>query len=193
MKFRILSNISFNFLIRFITYAFSAITLFYIARVLQPSSFGRISFASSISGYFIMAAGMGLPIYGMRSCAGAAKDLNKVFSELWSISFLLSLISTAALLLTVVLVPRLRGDMPLILIFGSGIIFQMIGCEWLYRGLEEFRLLAAVTFLCKAVSLVLIVLLIRSEKQVLLYAGLSVLASYGSNVIFFCSFHDLWM
>ena len=130
MRFRILSNISFNFRIRFITYAFSAITLFYIARVLQPSSFGRI---------FLRFIDIRLFHYGRRhgpshlwdevATPEPPKNLNKVFSELWSISFLLSLISTAALLLTVVLVPRPRGDMPLILIFGSGIIFQMIGCE----------------------------------------------------------------
>ena len=186
MKNKILSNISFNFLLRIITYIFSAITILYVARVLQPEAFGRISFAGSIAGYFIMAAGLGMPIYGMRCCAQErGARLNKVFSELWGISFLLSLASTVAFLIVMMLVPRLRGDLPLLLIYGSGILFQMIGCEWLYRGLEKFRLLAVVAFLCKAISLALILCFVRAEGDVLLYAGLSVLASYGSSIICF--------
>ena len=64
-------------------------------------------------------------------------------------------------------------------------LFQMMGCEWLFRGLEKFRFLAVSSFVCKAVSLVLIVLFVRSDVHIALYAFLSVLTGYGSNIVCF--------
>ena len=192
MKNRILSNISFNFLIKVVTYAFSALAVLYVARILRPEAFGRISFASSFAGYFIMIANLGMPVYGMRAAAQKREnrtELSAVFHELWSILVLLSAAGMAVFLIVILTVPRLREDLPLLLIYGSAMIFQMIGCEWLYRGLEKYRLLAATGFVCKAVSLLLIVLFVHSQSDTVLYAILSVLTGYGSNIVCFLLLH----
>lgn len=188
MKNKILSNISFNFLIKAITYTFSALAVLYVARVLQPEAFGRISFASSFAGYFLMIANLGMPIYAMRAAAQKREnraELSAIFHELWSIHALLSAAGMAVFLIVILVVPRLREDLPLLLIYGSAIIFQMIGCEWLYRGLEKYRLLAVTSFVCKAVSLLLIVLFVHSQSDTVLYAILSVLTGYGSSIVCF--------
>ena len=186
MKRSILGNISFNLLIRVITYVFSFLTVMYVARVLQPEAYGRISFSSSFAGYFVMFANLGLPIYAMRTCAELRDDreeLSAAFNELWSINILLSIISSIVLLCTVMMVPKLRGDADLIAIYGSAIIFQMIGCEWLFKGLEKFRFLAISTFFCKLISLVCILLFVHSDENMVLYAVFSVLTGYGSNIV----------
>ena len=188
MKKRILSNISFNFLIKVITYIFSFLTLLYVARVLRPETFGRISFASAAAGYFVMLANLGMPIYAMRACAEKSEDrqeLNRVFHELWSIQILVSAVSAAFFLGIILTVPRFREDLPFLLVFGSSVLFQMIGCEWLFRGLEQFRLLSLSAFACKAVSFLLILLFVRSDGDGLIYAVLSVLTAYGSNIVCF--------
>ena len=185
---RIFTNISFNLLIRLSTYAFSFLTVLYVARILQPEAFGKISFASSFSGCFVMLANLGMPIYAMRACAekrNDRKELSGVFNELWSISLVLSVISAAVFLATVLLVPKLWEDHFLLAIYGSTIFFQMIGCEWLFRGLEQFRFLAVTGFLCKAVSLLCIVLFVHSEAHTIRYAVFSVLTAYGSNIACF--------
>lgn len=66
---RILTNISFNFLIRLTSYVFSLLALLYAARILQPDTFGRFSFATAFAGCFVMLANLGMPIYAMRACA----------------------------------------------------------------------------------------------------------------------------
>ena len=188
MKNKILSNISFNFLIKVITYSFSFLAVLYVARVLQPEAFGRISFASSFAGYFLMIANLGMPIYAMRACAQRREnrgELNQVFHELWSIHALLSAVSGAVFLVLILTVPKLRKNALLLLIYGSAMFFQLIGCEWLYRGLEKFRLLAVISLVCKAVSLLLIVLMVHTQSDMIPYAVLSVLTGYGSSVVCF--------
>ena len=185
---RIIGNISSNFIIKAITYVFSFLTVMYVARVLRPEAFGRISFASSFAGFFVMIANAGIPIYAMRCCAenrDDRKELSKTVNELWSINLLLSLISAAVFIPAVLLIPRLRENGLLLLIYGSSIFFQLIGCEWLFKGLEKFRFLAVSAFICKSVSLLLIVLFVRSEEHTALYAVLSVLTGYGSNIVCF--------
>ena len=68
MKRAILSNISFNFLIRMISYLFSFLTMMYVARVLKPDAYGQVGFAQSFVSYFTMIASFGMPIYGACIC-----------------------------------------------------------------------------------------------------------------------------
>lgn len=183
-----IENISANLFIRVITYGFSFLTVVFAARVLQPEAYGKTAFVSSFTGYFVMLANLGMPIYAMRLCAEKKDDrsaLSRAANELWSISAVLSLLSLAALLIAVAAVPRLREDRLLCYIFGSSILFQAFGFEWLFRGLEKFRFLALCQLICKAVSFLFMVLLVHSEEQLPLYAALSVLTGYGSSVACF--------
>ncbi|SNU06211.1 Membrane protein involved in the export of O-antigen and teichoic acid [Lachnospiraceae bacterium] len=192
MKNKIISNISFNFLIKAITYLFSFLTLMYVTRILQPEAFGRTSFASSIAGYFVMLANLGMPIYAMRACAEKRDDrrqLSQTFKELWSISIVLSVISAVFFIVCILFVPKLRNNTFLLVIYGSSIIFQMLGCEWLFKGLERFRFLAVSGFICKAISLVCILLFVHSTEHIYRYALLSVLTSYGSGIACFVMLH----
>lgn len=189
---QVFRNISFNFLIKLTTYVFSFLTLLYVTRVLQPEAFGKIAFVGSFAGYFVMLANLGMPIYAMRSCAEKRNDrqeLDSVFNELWSISLLLSVASVIIFLIIVISVPRLWENRLLLAVYGSAIIFQMLGCEWLFKGLEQFRILAVANFSCKAVSLVCVFLFVHSETHTLLYACFSVLAAYGGNIVCFFLLH----
>lgn len=192
MKRSILKNISYNFIIKIISYLFSFLELLYVTRVLQPEAFGRTSFASSYAGYFVLLANLGMPVYAMRACAEKGddrKELSRTFHELWSINVVMSAASGAVFAGTVLLFPRLRENGVLLAIYGSTILFQMIGCEWLFRGLEKFRFLAVSSLVCKAVSFICILMFVRSAQQVWLYALFSVLTAYGSSVACFLALH----
>lgn len=188
MKNKLLSNISLNFLIKAITYLFSFIELTYVTRILQPETFGKISFVSSFTGYFIMFANLGMPTYAMRSCAKVRdnkEELHKTFNELWSLCVILSAISFGVFFLSVLLVRNFQKDVILLAIFGISILLQSVNCEWLYKGLEKFLFLAVVTFICKVISLIGIILFVKSSQDVVIYAVLSVLIAHGSNILFF--------
>ncbi|MBQ1882143.1 MAG: oligosaccharide flippase family protein, partial [Bacteroidales bacterium] len=113
MRHSIAENISINFFIRATTYLFSFLTMMYVTRVLQPATFGITAFASSVAGYFVMLASMGMPLYATRECANSRSsrsELSKTFNELWSINILLAALSLAAFAILVVSVPKLREN-----------------------------------------------------------------------------------
>jgi len=185
-KRKTIQNISANLFVKLVAYVFSFLTVAYAARVLQPEVYGRVSFVSSFTGYFVMLANLGMPIYAMRVCAEKKDDrkaLSMIVNELWSIGIILSVITIVVFIPIVLTVPRLRDDRLLFFIYASTIIFQAFGFEWLYKGLERFRFLAVCQLLSKAISFLCMVLFIHSEEQLPLYAILSVTTGYGANVI----------
>ena len=185
-KNSILQNISANLFIQLITYLFSFLTVIYIARALQPALYGKASFAATFTGYFVMIANLGMPIYAMRLCAEKRDDrerLSCAVNELWSIGMLLSLVSIVLLVILTVTVPKLWKERALIVIYGSGIILQAFGFDWLFKGLERFRFLAVCQLCCKIIAFVCMLLFVRSGGNIILYAAFSLITSYGSNVI----------
>ncbi len=66
---------------------FPLITFPYATRILQPEGIGKAQFSSSIISYFVMIAGLGIGIYGIRETAKRrdnAEDLTQITKELFS-------------------------------------------------------------------------------------------------------------
>ena len=121
----------------------------------KPDIYGRAAFASTLAGYFVMLANLGMPNYAMRTCAKQrddAKMLRHVFSELWSIGAITAVASTVFYIAVIFLAPTLRENSSLFLIYGCSVLLQAFNCEWLFKGLEEFRLIAIVSLICRVVS-----------------------------------------
>lgn len=165
-----------------LNYAFSFVTVFYTARVLQPEALGTVSFAAAVVSYFSLIASMGIPLYGMRSVAarrGDGKGLAQLTSELFSLGLILASGASALLAAAVWLVPRLTSDASLFAILGTGLILGSLGCDWLYKGLERYRFLLYRNVAVRLVVLVLLVVLVRDAGDLYWYAALSMLSTAG--------------
>lgn len=188
MKKSLIQNITLNFIMKVIIYIFSFFTVMYITRIFSPDIYGKLSFSNSVIGIFLMISNLGMPIYAMRACAqhrDNRKELSKVFNELLSISFVLSLISIIILMILIFTIPKFIQNSTILIIYGGSIIFQMIGCEWLYKGLEKFKLLTVAMLIFRIISLIGIILFVHSENDILIYVLFSILATYGVNIICF--------
>ena len=182
-------NISYNALISIISYLFSAFGLFYVSRVLQPEVYGRVEYADTVVRYFVLFAGLGMPVYALRACARCRDDkerLNRVYSELFTLGLVLALIGSAVLTVLCFTVPLFISYRSLLLIFGTTMLWKAVGCEWLYKGLERYRYLAIVTLVTRVISFVWIILAIHSPEDVNYYAVLSMISICGVGVINFC-------
>lgn len=171
-------NVSYNTVITALTYVFGAVSMMYVSRKLQPAANGRVDFANSVVHYFILIAGLGMPWYAIRCCARFREDrkkLTKVFQELFTIGLLLAAISGAVLAVLCLTVNPFRDNRTLMLILGSVIVWNAIGCEWLYKGLERYRYLMIVSLITRTTALVLVFLAVHSPDDMLLYAGISVI------------------
>ena len=185
---KIIQNISLNFVMKIISYLFSFLTIVYVTRIFSPDLFGSISFSITIISYFLMFSSLGIPIYAMRLCIknkNNQEELNKVFNEMFSINFILSIICFLLLLIFIFTIPSFIKNKFILLIYGMSILLNMIGCEWLYKGLEKYKFLTISLFITKMISFLGIILLVKSPNDYLIYIFLFLLASYGVNIIYF--------
>ena len=182
------ANAVLNAILTVSTVLFQVITFPYISRVLGPIGTGKVSFATSLISYFVMFAQLGIPTYGIRACAKVRdnkEQLTKITQELLIINLLMSVIAYIVFFVLLFFVPRLKVDKGLYLITSSSILLTSIGMEWLYKALEKYKYITIRSVVFKFFALVFTLLLVKSEKDYLLYGILSIFASSASFVMNF--------
>ena len=181
-------NFVMNILLTTSSVLFSLVTFPYASRVLLPEGTGRVAFALSIVSYFSMMASLGIPTYGIRACAQVQDDpgkLNQVVQEIFLINAGMTVLAYGCYFCALLLVGQMRQEKTLFLICSSTLFFNLIGMEWLYKGLEQYRYIALRSLGVRAAAIILMLLLVRSQSDYLMYGALTVLANVGSNILNF--------
>lgn len=185
-------NFLMNSLLTISSFIFPLITFPYISRILGPSGTGNVSFATSIVTYFALLAQLGIPTYGVRATAKVRDDkylLSKTVQEIFIINLIMSIISYVIFIIILNFVPQMYNDKILFIIVSSTIIFNTIGMDWLYKGLEKYRYITFVSILFKLIALILMFVLIHQKSDYVIYGGLSIFAASASNICNFLNIH----
>lgn len=165
---------------------FPLISFPYVSRILGEERLGQYSFAASVVSYFILFAGLGIGTYAIREGAALRDNpacLEKLASELFSINILSTAISYVLLLVCVLMSPKLQTYHVLIAIFSVEIFFKAIGLEWIYSVFEDYVFITIRSIIFYIISLILLFLLVRTEKDVGLYAAVTVFSNAGANIV----------
>lgn len=185
-------SVKFNFIMNFIMAAssivFPLITFPYVSRVLMAAGNGKVATASAVITYFNMFASLGIPTYGIRACAKVRDDrdkLSQTVQELLIINSVTMLITCAAFVFTVALVPEFAAEKELYVINGIGMVLNMFAITWLYNALEQYAYITVCNLLVKLVSLVLMLIMVKRPDDYILYGGITVFASSASYVFNF--------
>lgn len=181
-------NFIMNMILTASTFIFPLITLPYITRVLAVEGVGKVTVATSIAQYFSMVAMLGVPTYGIRACAQVRDDrekLTRTVQEILLLNLLISVFVYVAYFVAVWQVPKMHNDAALYWIMSSTIIFNVIGVEWLYKGLEQYTYITVRSIIFKAVGLVLMFLFVRHQGDYVIYGAISIVATVGSNFLNF--------
>lgn len=187
-----IKSIKYNFIMNAIlamaSVIFPLITFPYITRVLLPEGTGKIAFANSIVSYFSMFAMLGIPTYGIRACAQVRDDkeeLSKIVHEIWGINVIITVFVLILFCIAINTIPALKNEHTLMMICGLTIIFNMIGMEWLYKGVESYSYITIRSLLFKAAGVILMILMVHKQSDYLIYAGIAVLSNSGYGILNF--------
>lgn len=179
-------NYVYNTLINFSNILFPLVTFTYVSRMLGPTSFGKVAFATSFVGYFVLLAGLGMPIYGSREVARArgrtGGELSGLFSELFFLNVCATVVAVLLFLVPLFLIDKIRGETVLFLVTGSMILVNVFAVDWLFMGLENYRNVAVRTLAFKCVGLVCLFLFVHGESDYVWYAAVGVIVTGGSNM-----------
>lgn len=166
-------------------FIFPLITFPYVSRILQPEGTGAVSFANSIVMYFTMIASLGVPTYGIRACSKVRDNkekLSRTVQEILILNLVLTVLVYIAYFGAVLNVDKMHNESALYTILSLNILFNVIGVEWLYKGLEQYSYITARSIAFKVISLVLMFLLIHEKSDYVLYGAITVVAGTGSNI-----------
>ena len=185
-----IQSVKFNFVMNSIltmsAMIFPIITYPYVTGILGPQGIGTVSFANSVVTYFSMFAQLGIPTYGIRACAKVRDNreaLSRVTQEILLINLVTCVVSYVLFFISLQAIPQLREEKGLYLVMSTMILFNSIGAEWLYKGLEQYRYITLRSVLFKFIALVGMFLLIHEEGDYVIYGGITIFASVGSNLL----------
>ena len=172
----ILKNSIFNVLSRGFNVLYPLVVSAYLSHIFGAAGMGKIMFAINIVTYFTLAASLGIPNYAIRVIAknrDSRELTSKSFSELASIILKSSIVSSILYYLIISFV--YHGDSESFQIaaaLGLMVITNITNYDWLFEAEEDFKYLAIRSIIIKTCAIILILTLVHSKEDMVLYAFL---------------------
>ena len=169
-------NLFYSILLILANYVFPFLTYPYVSRVLGVNGIGTCNFVDSIINYFILFSTLRIDSLGVREIAKHKDDkeaLDRTFSSIFIVNLSLTAIMLAVLLICTFTVPKLSEHKDLMFLGAFKLVFNCLLVEWLFRGLEDFRLITIRSILVKTAYVVCVFLFVRERSDVWLYYLLS--------------------
>ena len=166
------TNIFYSSILTTANYIFPLITYPYVSRVLGVANIGACNFVDSIINYFVMLSTLGISIVGIREIAKNKEDktnLQKTFSQLFTINTISTTIALAALLIAMHTVPKLQENYDLMWIGVLKLVFNYLLIEWFFKGLEDFKYVTNRTIFVRCLYVLSVFVFVRTTNDVSIY------------------------
>lgn len=158
------------------------ITIPYTSRVLGAEGIGLYSYSYAVVSYFVSFANMGISIYGNREIAATQNDKDKrsqLFCDLLTIQMFFSLF---ALLVYMAMIRAGAWENKVVFfIQGIYIIGQAFDINWLYFGMEKFKITVIRNLIVKIFTTVSIFLLIKEPTDLIIYLLILAIGTVAGN------------
>ena len=167
---------------------FPLITFPYISRVLSVDEIGMYNFSFSIVSYFMLIAELGFSQYSVREGTRfreSREDISTFASKIFSLNLISTFFSYFLLVVFLLFSSKLKNYSACILIISIQVFFTTIGTEWLYSIFEEYKYITVRSILFRLLSIVMLFAFVRNEGDYLKYAGITIFACVGSNLMNF--------
>lgn len=178
-------NAIYSIIYKVLNVIFPLISTAYVSRVLLADGVGIVSAAQNNVSYFLILATLGIPVYGIREIAKIRDnniEKNKVFSELFILNFIFTLVTYLFFNLIVFNGEFFHSEALLYQIFGFTILLNIFNVDWLFQGLEEYGYITVRSIIIKIISIILLLIFVKSKNDIYIYAILQVVAITGNYI-----------
>lgn len=186
MQKSLTKNSIYNIIYTVANILFPFVTSIYVSRILLPVGAGKVASAQNIASYFVTIAALGLPSYGVREFAKVREnkfESNKLFTELLLLNIVSTTLAVAGFFGLVFINKGFNGEWALYGACGLAVFFNYLNIDWMYKGLEEYGYITGRSLLIKGLSLVALLLFVKTRQDYVAYALISSLAT-GGNYVF---------
>ncbi|MBO7453026.1 MAG: flippase [Clostridiales bacterium] len=179
-------NALLNVIKRILGVIFPLVTIPYVARVLKSEAYGSVNYGFSVLSFFLLFSSLGISNYAIREGGRVRNDkakLNKLANQLFSINCISMILSYIVLICFILGFNKLFDIRYLLLCQSLMMLLQAIGTEWINVIFEDYAYITIRYIIIHIVALILMFVLVRSPKDYIYYALISIFASYGGNVL----------
>ena len=177
-------NISYQVFYQLLKILLPLITSPYISRVLGANGVGIYSYTFSIVSYFVLFAKLGIQMYGNRTIAMVRDDqqkLNQTFSDLLAVHLAVSTIALFAYGGYIFIErPTYRAIAAIQSLY---VVAEILEIDWLYFGLEQFKITVTRNAVIKLLTLISIFCFVKSVDDVWKYCAIMAIGSALSGII----------
>lgn len=151
----------------------------YLTRLLGPTNFGILGYASAIAVYGVLLTDWGFNLSGPRAiveCRGNKAAINDL---IWSVVFakaLLCLVSLLALGVAIRFDRQAATVLPVVLMSWIAVVSNVFTLSWVLQGLERFSLFAVVSLAGRFTTLPLIFVFVKSANDIAIAAAIQAFA-----------------
>lgn len=181
-------NFIYNLLNTVTSLLFPLITFPYVSRILMPEGIGLVNFYQSIIQYIVLLSSLGIPMYAIRETAKCRDDKQKcsiTTLEILSLHFILTFIGYLIVFILCCSVSEIKNNITLFLILSAQLFFTVIGCDWFYQGVEDFKYITIRSIIVRILSVIFLFIFVKSREDILLYGIYCVAGIYAGNIFNF--------
>lgn len=174
-------NFIFNILKTIMVIIFSLISFPYISRVLGVEGVGRVQYCNSVISYFILFASLGIGTYSIREGV-RFRDDKKAFSKFAKEILFINTCTTVLAYLVLGIfwgAGAFQGKCDIMLVCSLAIAGTTLCVDWLYQTFEQYVYISVWTLIIQLISFIMMLLLVQTEQDALIYAAITVFASKG--------------
>ncbi len=135
-----------------------------IAQTLGDKSYGQISYAESLTGWFLIFASFGISQYGLREISKVRDDeekLQQTFTSLFLFTLFTNILVSSIYMIYVCTIGRNRPDFYTCMILGFNLVFNLFYVEWINEALENYDFIAMKTMIVRIIYSLLVIFCIR--------------------------------
>jgi len=132
-----------------------------------------------------MVAALGIPAYGIREVAkarGDKKKLSKLFSELLVINILSSIVLLIIYIVIIFSVKWFNSDITFYFLSGVIVLSGFSVIDWFFIGMEQFHFISIRSIIIKGVSIVALLLFVKTPMDLLVYFLITLFSLIGNNL-----------
>ncbi|RGW12581.1 flippase, partial [Ruminococcus sp. AF13-37] len=182
---RVLKNYIYNTAYQVLVIIVPLITTPYISRILHSDGVGVYSYTYTIAFAYSLFAGLGVNSYGQREIAYNQGSKEKMSSVFWELVILRTVMTLITVCLYIMLVVSYRKYSRYLVEQIFIIVAVLFDISWFFQGIENFKIVVIRNLIVKIVSVVLIFLLVKEEKDIDIYILINSLSILLSNIFFF--------
>lgn len=164
----IINNLISLVILQGLNYLLPLITVPYLTRVLGPTNYGIIIFATATIMYFQMVTDYGFNLSATRNISinKENKDkVNEVFSSVIIIKSMLLILSFLVLMIIINTIPLFSENYDVYLALFLLIVGNVLFPIWLFQGMEEMKYITYINIVLKSLSTVCIFIFVKESSQ----------------------------